>query len=78
MPNNHSLILAPYNTYYPKLDNHLAAAGLISDINLWDNPINLSGSGGSSGWSLLDPVDFYKTEIPFKMEGTTKVDLSIQ
>ena len=72
MPNNQSLILSPYNTYYPKLQDHLESAGLISDINHWDNPICV---GASSGWSLMNPTEFYKTEIPFKMDGPTKVHM---
>ena len=72
MPNNHSLVLGPYNTHYPKLHEHMEHAGLVNDINHWNNPICLGG-GASTGWSLMDPVEFYKTEIPFKMEGPTKV-----
>ncbi len=70
MPNNQSLVLGPYNTFYPKLKDHLVNAGLVNDINHWYNPICVGASGG---WSLMNPIEFYRTEIPFKMDGITKV-----
>ncbi|XP_019850078.1 PREDICTED: TBCC domain-containing protein 1-like [Amphimedon queenslandica] len=68
-PSNRDIIFAPYNTYYPQLETHLASAGLSPDINMWDKPHLLSPG---SDWSLMDPRNFYSMEVPFVMEGDTK------
>ena len=37
---------------------------------MWDKPHLLSPG---SDWSLMDPRNFYSMEVPFVMEGDTKV-----
>ncbi|CAI5486250.1 unnamed protein product [Closterium sp. Naga37s-1] len=38
---NHSLQIAPYNTFYPRLDYHLAKVGVDPAVNKWDLPLAL-------------------------------------
>ncbi|CAI7856180.1 unnamed protein product [Closterium sp. NIES-53] len=38
---NHSLQIAPYNTFYPRLDYHLAKVGVDPAVNKWDMPLAL-------------------------------------
>lgn len=38
---NDSVVLAPYHTHYPKLEEHMARVGLESNCNLWDQPLCL-------------------------------------
>ncbi|KAH0450877.1 hypothetical protein IEQ34_021569 [Dendrobium chrysotoxum] len=45
---NHKLQVAPFNTYYPQLEEHLAYAGVDATINKWDEPVVLG---------LVDPHD---------------------
>lgn len=40
--------LAPYNTYYERLDGHLRVAGVRCAPNHWDAPIALAKSRSSS------------------------------
>eukprot|EP01018_Ginkgo_biloba_P018415 Gb_01920 [translate_table: standard] len=46
--NNHNLQVAPYNTFYPDLEMHLAQVGLDPTINKWDKPLALG---------MVDPHD---------------------
>lgn len=74
LPNNQDLTFAPYNTHYPLLEDHLEQAGLVPHVNVWDQPISLVGVGGEGGaWCFMSPESFYKMDVPFKMEGGTKV-----
>ncbi|KAF8056726.1 tbccd1 [Scenedesmus sp. PABB004] len=41
--------LAPFNTRYEALPQHLAAAGIAHGPSLWDQPLLLSGGGGGGG-----------------------------
>ncbi|KAG0498311.1 hypothetical protein HPP92_003002 [Vanilla planifolia] len=45
---NHKLQVAPFNTYYPQMEEHLAHAGIESSINKWNEPLVLG---------LVDPHD---------------------
>lgn len=45
---NHKLQVAPFNTYYPLLEEHLAYAGIDAAINKWDEPVVLG---------VVDPHD---------------------
>eukprot|EP00249_Psilotum_nudum_P023191 c28780_g2_i1 orf=514-2208(+) len=38
---NHNLQVAPYNTFYPKLESHLAKAGVDPTVNRWDKILTL-------------------------------------
>ena len=41
---NEHLTFAPYHTHYPKLEEHMADAGLQAKPNLWDNPLSIGRS----------------------------------
>ncbi|KAJ7568059.1 hypothetical protein O6H91_01G017200 [Diphasiastrum complanatum] len=45
---SHKLQVAPYNTFYPKLETHLAAAGVNPAVNRWDKVLTLG---------VVDPHD---------------------
>lgn len=75
---NHKLQVAPFNTYYPQLEEHLAYAGVDADINKWDDPVvlgvvdphdSLSHPAGVSdvqaeSAAYLDPEQFTNFCIP--------------
>ncbi|XP_068642788.1 uncharacterized protein [Aristolochia californica] len=45
---NHKLQVAPYNTFYSKLEEHMAQVGVDAGINQWDQPLVLG---------MVDPHD---------------------
>ncbi|EEF30037.1 TBCC domain-containing protein 1 [Ricinus communis] len=45
---NHKLQVAPYNTYYSELEEHMAEVGIEATINRWDDPLALG---------VVDPHD---------------------
>ncbi|PWA61825.1 cyclase-associated protein CAP/septum formation inhibitor MinC [Artemisia annua] len=45
---NHKLQVAPYNTFYPQLEEHMKQVGIETSPNRWDEPIALG---------LVDPHD---------------------
>ncbi|MCD7457951.1 hypothetical protein HAX54_036667 [Datura stramonium] len=45
---NHKLQVAPYNTFYPQLEEHLNGVGVDPAINKWDEPVALG---------VVDPHD---------------------
>nr|XP_043636257.1 TBCC domain-containing protein 1 [Erigeron canadensis] len=45
---NHKLQVAPYNTFYPQLEEHMKEVGIVASVNRWDEPIALG---------LVDPHD---------------------
>ena len=54
-------------------------SGLLANTNFWDQPFCLTTSDGEgvvsdSVWSLMNPKGFYKMDVPFQMDGLTKVD----
>ncbi|XP_020570883.1 TBCC domain-containing protein 1-like [Phalaenopsis equestris] len=75
---NHKLQVAPFNTYYPQLEEHLAYAGVDAAINKWDEPVvlgmvdphdSLSHPAGVSdvqaeSAAYLDPEQFTNFWIP--------------
>lgn len=71
---NDSVVLAPYHTHYPKLEEHMARVGLESNCNLWDQPLCLGSDHKESApvWELMKLEDFFIFNIPFEMEGSTK------
>ncbi|KAG8075279.1 hypothetical protein GUJ93_ZPchr0006g43055 [Zizania palustris] len=85
---NHKLQVAPFNTYYPQLGEHLAQVGVDPNINKWDRPFvlgvvdphdSLSHPAGVSdvqaeSATCLDPDLFTNFLIPswFEAEGPTK------
>eukprot|EP00850_Spirogloea_muscicola_P006209 SM000029S10504 [mRNA] locus=s29:521449:524493:+ [translate_table: standard] len=77
---NHNLQVAPYNTFYPRLDAHLAQAGVDPSVNRWDEPITLGqvdphdamshpagvGDAPAEGATILQPDRFVPFVIPFR------------
>ncbi|XAR68571.1 hypothetical protein NMG60_11003747 [Bertholletia excelsa] len=45
---NHKIQVAPYNTYYSQLEEHMNLVGLLATINRWDEPVALG---------VVDPHD---------------------
>ncbi|GMH18727.1 hypothetical protein Nepgr_020568 [Nepenthes gracilis] len=45
---NHKLQVAPYNTFYPQLEEHLTQTGVETSVNRWDEPLALG---------VIDPHD---------------------
>lgn len=45
---NHKLQVAPYNTCYPQLEEHMSEVGILPTVNRWDEALALS---------MLDPHD---------------------
>ncbi|XP_030065610.1 TBCC domain-containing protein 1 isoform X1 [Microcaecilia unicolor] len=70
---NQGLILAPFHTHYPMLEDHMAQTGLATIPNNWDNPMvmNAETSDTASTWQLQSPHEFYVFVIPFEMDGDT-------
>lgn len=75
---NHKLQVAPYNTFYPQLEEHMSQVGVEPTINLWNEPLplgvvdphdSLSHPAGVSDAqaetaALLDPDQFTNFLIP--------------
>ncbi|XP_031489030.1 uncharacterized protein LOC116256722 [Nymphaea colorata] len=80
---NHKLQVAPYNTFYSQLEEHMTEAGIVSSINRWDEPLtlgvidphdSLSHPAGVSDVQAeapvcLDPYQFTNFLIPRWFEG---------
>ncbi|XP_047333942.1 TBCC domain-containing protein 1-like [Impatiens glandulifera] len=45
---NHKLQVAPYNTYYSQLEEHMKQVGIDATVNKWDEPVSLG---------VVDPHD---------------------
>ncbi|KAG8503394.1 hypothetical protein CXB51_001319 [Gossypium anomalum] len=85
---NHKLQVAPYNTYYSQLEEHLTEVGIVSTINRWDEALSISvidphdslshpagvSDAQSESATCLDPDQFTNFLIPnwFENESTTK------
>lgn len=81
---NHKLQVAPFNTYYPQLEEHLAYAGIDATINKWDKHVvlgmvdphdSLSHPAGASdvqaeSAACLDPEQFTNFLIPIWFEAS--------
>lgn len=75
---NHNLQLAPYNTFYPRLEAHLAQVGIDPTVNRWDNFLTLGvvdphdslphaagvADAEAEGASILPPDRFMNFVIP--------------
>lgn len=75
---NHNLQVAPYNTFYPKLEAHLAQVGVDATVNRWDRILTLgmvdphdafahpAGSAGvlAEGATQLPPEKFVTFSVP--------------
>lgn len=76
LPGNEKLVLAPYHTHYPTLEEHLHGPwGVPIEPNLWNDPLVLACDrceGSSEAvYRELPPQDFFTFTIPFSMKGST-------
>nr|KAG5691123.1 hypothetical protein BaRGS_030931 [Batillaria attramentaria] len=71
---NDTIMLAPYHTHYPLLEQHMAQVGITATLNQWDRPLCIGPDHRDDLpiWELLPVADFYNFAIPFQMEGPTK------
>ncbi|KAK8531898.1 hypothetical protein V6N13_131256 [Hibiscus sabdariffa] len=82
---NHKLQVAPYNTYYSQLEEHMTEVGIVSTINRWDealpvgavdphdsfsHPAGVSDAQAEST-TRLDPDQFTNFLIPNWFEGAS-------
>lgn len=80
---NHKLQVAPYNTFYSQLEEHMNEVGVLPSVNRWDEPIalgmvdphdSLSHPAGVSdaqaeSAARVDPDQFTNFVIPNWLEG---------
>lgn len=78
LPGNKALTLGPFHTFYPTLEDHMAAVGLAVVPNVWDQPLLLGSDGlvhsappPDACYRLLPPQEFAPLAVPFKMDGET-------
>lgn len=76
LPGNTDITLAPFHTFYPSLEDHMASVGLAVVPSVWDRPLLLGTEGviqQSDGccYRLLPPSQFHMMAVPFQMEGDT-------
>ncbi|KPP62065.1 TBCC domain-containing protein 1-like [Scleropages formosus] len=74
LPGNVALVLAPFHTHYPSLEDHMASVGLAVVPNAWDRPLLLGAEGAApdrTPYRLLPPAELCPLVVPFKMEGDT-------
>ncbi|XP_064618957.1 TBCC domain-containing protein 1-like [Lineus longissimus] len=72
---NDSLIFAPYNTFYGRLEKHMTEVGLAEQPNVWDQPFCVGPDHHDNmalAWEIMQQKDFYMFTVPFEMEGDTK------
>ncbi|EDO30525.1 predicted protein [Nematostella vectensis] len=69
---NEGLTLAPYHTFYPKLEEHLKSPwGVATFPNEWNNPLLLDDSSCPEVYREMPLEDFFTFNIPFNMKGST-------
>lgn len=83
LPGNSDIVLGPFHTFYPSLEDHMASVGLAVVPNVWDQPLLLGTEGlihsspnttsnpDFACFRLLLPAEFNSLVIPFQMEGDT-------
>ena len=60
LPGNEKLVLAPYHTYYPSLEEHLQGPwGIPIEPNLWNDPLVL-GKRMFGAWYINRPFPISK------------------
>jgi len=71
---NENLTFAPYNTFYPKLEDHLNIVGLNVAPNVWSEPLVLGNDSQDdpSVCQIMQPQHFHTFSVPFEMKGNTK------
>ncbi|XP_075462936.1 TBCC domain-containing protein 1 isoform X3 [Ascaphus truei] len=69
---NRGVVLSPFHTHYPMLEDHMGQTGLATLPNYWDKPLFLSTENIDNRiWQLMSPREFNVFVIPFEMEGDT-------
>ncbi|GCC27555.1 hypothetical protein chiPu_0005980 [Chiloscyllium punctatum] len=72
MSGNMSLTFAPYHTYYPMLEDHMARTGIATIPNYWNKPLCIGVDNNEMPvYQLLSPKEFHPFVIPFEIEGDT-------
>lgn len=75
LPGNTDITLAPFHTFYPSLEDHMASVGLAVIPNAWDQPLLLGSEGlmepDPPCYRLLPPAEFHMLVVPFQLEGDT-------
>lgn len=66
-----SLKFAPYNSYFPQIENYAFSCGISPQLNLWDKPIVVSQnqinlSNFHNHWSPLPIEDFSYFTVPIE------------
>ncbi|KAK0068957.1 TBCC domain-containing protein 1 [Biomphalaria pfeifferi] len=71
---NDTIMLAPYHTFYPSLEEHMLKAGLGIVPNKWDQPLCIGPDHREDQpvWQILTESEFYPFSVPFEMQGSTK------
>ncbi|KAK2154465.1 hypothetical protein LSH36_268g00022 [Paralvinella palmiformis] len=71
---NDRITLAPYHTYYPKLEEHMSKVSLSPHPNLWDQPfcVGPDHQEDKPVWDIMSARHFYVFTIPFDMDGPTE------
>ncbi|XP_054808937.1 uncharacterized protein LOC129311020 [Prosopis cineraria] len=65
---NHKLQVAPYNTFYSQLEEHMAEAGILPTVNRWDEPVALGAV------DLHDSLSHPAGVSDVQAESATRVD----
>uniref|UniRef100_A0A2C9JGU1 C-CAP/cofactor C-like domain-containing protein n=1 Tax=Biomphalaria glabrata TaxID=6526 RepID=A0A2C9JGU1_BIOGL len=71
---NDTIMLAPYHTFYPSLEEHMLKAGIGIVPNKWDQPLCIGPDHREDQpvWQILPESEFYPFSVPFEMQGSTK------
>ncbi|XP_041350328.1 TBCC domain-containing protein 1-like isoform X2 [Gigantopelta aegis] len=70
---NDTVLLAPYHTHYPRLEEHMAKVGITAHLNVWDQPLCVGPDHRDDQpiWELLPVQEFFTFNIPFEITGPT-------
>ncbi|KAM4705930.1 TBCC domain-containing protein 1 [Rhinophrynus dorsalis] len=70
---NQNVVLGPFHTHYPMLEDHMGQTGLATLPNYWDRPLLLPPEISEQHiWKLMSPQEFYTFVVPFQIEGDTR------
>ncbi|XP_067650702.1 TBCC domain-containing protein 1-like isoform X1 [Haliotis asinina] len=71
---NDTILLAPYHTFYPQLEEHMSLVGISASLNQWDMPLCVGPDHRDETpvWEIMPVHEFFTFTVPFDMEGPTK------
>lgn len=77
-----NLKLAPYNSYYPQIENYAFSCGISPQLNLWDKPIvvsqnQINASNFHNHWSPLPIDDFCYFSVPIEPADSSRMNIFI-